>query len=217
MDCEFIRDVIGQPANVVSSLAMSAMGLWLLVRARAWPTAERRRSLALVGWSLVSTGIGSAAFHGPGGWSAHVLHDVTITALPVAAAVALEAERRNIDLVRWFGAVMAVVVLARMAHPLTHYPLTALAFGWLGYAVVHRRPLVRAGWLAAAALCLVLARVFFQLSRTGQVLCNPESLLQGHAAWHLLAGVGVVLVAKGLSMVPPRDIGSNIYSVRGLR
>lgn len=203
-DCENVRSIVGQPVNVLSSLAMSGLGIWLLWQARHWHDRTRKRSLLAVGIALVSTGIGSAAFHGPGGWIAHVLHDVTITALPLAAAVALEAERRAIDSTRWFGALMAMTVLTRMITPDAHIPATALAFGWLGFAIYKRRselPL-RRGWLGAAALTLIAARVFFELSRTGEVLCRPDSVLQGHAAWHILVAVSVVLTAKALSLLP---------------
>jgi len=47
---------------------------------------------------------------------------------------------------------------------------------------------------------LVSGAVVFALSRTGGPLCRPESLLQGHALWHL-ATAGA-LAAWGISALP---------------
>lgn len=56
--------------------------------------------------------------------------------------------------------------------------------------------LVRALWLLrrkppwAAIGLLAGARVIWASSRTGGPWCDPSSLLQGHAAWHILAAIG---------------------------
>ena len=46
---------------------------------------------------------------------------------------------------------------------------------------------------AAAVVALALAAVVNVLSRTGAPLCRPDSLLQGHAVWHVLTAVGAAL------------------------
>ena len=38
---------------------------------------------------------------------------------------------------------------------------------------------------------LVLGVIINGLSRTGGPLCRPESLLQGHAAWHVLSAASL--------------------------
>ena len=38
-----------------------------------------------------------------------------------------------------------------------------------------------------ALISFAIAVVFWALSFTGAPLCDPNSLLQGHALWHLLA------------------------------
>lgn len=60
--------------------------------------------------------------------------------------------------------------------------------------------LVRALWLLrrkppwAAIGLLAGARVIWASSRTGGPWCDPSSLLQGHAAWHILAAIGCWMV-----------------------
>jgi hypothetical protein len=44
---------------------------------------------------------------------------------------------------------------------------------------------------AAALLGLAGALAINQLSRTGAPLCGPDSLLQGHAAWHVLTAAAL--------------------------
>jgi hypothetical protein len=54
-----------------------------------------------------------------------------------------------------------------------------------------RRWLPRPG--AAAVLALVAGVAVNLLTRTGAPLCRPESVLQGHAAWHVLTAAGLAL------------------------
>lgn len=209
-DCETIRAVVGQPMNVASSLAMSVFGLGLVVVARRWEDRLRRQSLMLLGGALTSTGIGSALFHGPGGTWAWIAHDVTITAIPLAAALGFEAERRQRPAVVLFLAAMAAAVLARWASVEAQTISVALAFVGLLFAAYRRRSLglFNVPWLVASAGLLVAARVIFSLSRTGSVLCQPDSLLQGHAAWHVLIALAVVAAAKGFLMLPEGSAGA---------
>lgn len=62
-------------------------------------------------------------------------------------------------------------------------PATALAVAW------RRRSLPRP---PAAAMAAIAAGVVVNLlTRTGAPLCRPDSLLQGHALWHVLTAVGI--------------------------
>jgi hypothetical protein len=49
-----------------------------------------------------------------------------------------------------------------------------------------------ARWLLLGAGSFLLAFAIWLPSRTGTPLCNPDSLLQGHAVWHLLCAVATV-------------------------
>jgi len=52
------------------------------------------------------------------------------------------------------------------------------------------RPQVRTGYYVAGLIVNILAFTIWNLDQRGQ-LCAPESLLQGHAAWHLLGAVAL--------------------------
>jgi hypothetical protein len=141
-DCERIRpSVIAQPVNTASSLALCASGAWILPRR---PTTGR--GLAL-GTAAIAAGVGSAAYHGPGGRTARIVHDVTAVALCGALGAALMSPR------------------------------------------------ARASRRLAAVGCLATAAAVHTASRTGRVLCRPDSVWQGHALWHVLVAAAVVLTA----------------------
>jgi hypothetical protein len=62
-----------------------------------------------------------------------------------------------------------------------------------------------ARWLAAGAGLFLLAFAIWLPSRNGGTLCDPDSLLQGHAAWHLLcagATVALYFYARSEQSVP---------------
>jgi hypothetical protein len=139
-DCEAIRPgLIGQPANTVSSLALVAAAVPI---ARA---ARRRRAPA---WNAVAVasaleGVGSVAYHGPGGRGAKVLHDTGLVVLAASVGVAVGREGRPVsppplNATQTVGAVV-LHALSRTGGPLCscHSPLQ-------GHAVFHV--------LAAAAL-----------------------------------------------------------------
>jgi len=54
---------------------------------------------------------------------------------------------------------------------------------------------------ALAAGALALGGLVHGLSRTGGPLCRPKSLLQGHAAWHVLSAAALAAWARG-ALVP---------------
>ena len=141
-DCERIRPgLIAQPVNTASSVALCIAGAALLHRRAHRPG----RALGLL---AIAAGLGSVAYHGPGGRTSRIAHD--------ASAVALAA-----------GVVATLVV---------NPPRAA-------------RRVTSAGLFAAGA-------AVHRASRTGRLLCRPDSVLQGHALWHVLTAAAVVAVAE---------------------
>ena len=89
--------------------------------------------------------------------------------------------------------------VAEMVHDasLLAIPVAALAVAW------RRRSFPRPP--TAAVVALAVAAVANVLSRTGAPLCRPDSLLQGHAVWHVLTAVGAAL---WLARWPPAGGGA---------
>jgi hypothetical protein len=143
-DCERIRPgLVGQPANAISSLAFVATALPIVRAARR----RRRPAWLAVAAAAAVEGVGSVAYHGPGGRRAKRLHDAGIVALVATIAVAVAADGSPIaprprTAALTVGAV-ALHTLSRTGGPLCscHSPLQ-------GHAVFH---LLAAAALAAAA------------------------------------------------------------------
>ena len=177
-DCELIRDgLLGQPVNTASALAFVAIGVML----------ARRRPV--LGGAAIGVGIGSILFHGPMPSWAEWAHDVTLAALIVA--VVLEH--------RWLWVVVATGLLGIgfAALPAAAEATTAV-LAVVTLVVIARRVGSRPSSRQLAAFALFAAGVATAtLSRTGGPLCAPDSLLQGHAAWHLLGAAGLWAWAQG--------------------
>ena len=90
-DCEEIRPgLIGQPANTVSSLAFVAAAVPIASAARR----RRQPAWAAVAAATAVEGLGSVAYHGPGGRAAKRLHDGGLVALAATLGVAVGREGR---------------------------------------------------------------------------------------------------------------------------
>jgi hypothetical protein len=139
-DCEEIRPgLIGQPANTVSSLALVAAAIPI---ARA---GRRRRQPAWTAVAVASAieGVGSVAYHGPGGRRAKLLHDAGLVVLTAAVGVAIGREGRPVPR-RPLTAGLSVAAVTLHALSRTGGPLCSCRSPLQGHAVFHV--------LAAAAL-----------------------------------------------------------------
>jgi hypothetical protein len=214
-DCERCRPgFVSQPANTASSLAYVAAGVATLTDARRHPDRARAGTRA-VGWSLVAAGIGSVAYHGPGGTAGRWLHDSSLLAL--TGLIALADVHHTRGTAPTPGEVAAVGAAAGLAaHPRTSGAAqTVTAAAALG-AEVHRQLSTSAdagegvgdqeragtgrtagddlGLLAAALFTAGLA--LHAAGRTGRPLCRPDARLQPHAAWHVLSATALWLRAR---------------------
>lgn len=133
-DCERIRPgLIGQPANTASSLAFiaAAVPLW---RRPAWRT---------VAVALAFEGVGSVAYHGPGGRTSKFVHDAGLWLL---AAAFVRVARDEPQSLRPRRAAIVLGVCAVALHTLsrTGGPLCSCNSRVQGHALFHA--------LAAAAI-----------------------------------------------------------------
>lgn len=207
-DCEAVVDgVLGQPANTISSLAFVVAGAWLLSRAHhdggwRWGT---------LGLAAVAAGIGSIAYHGPMPPTGQFLHDLGLVSMPLTVgAIEVGVRRRGVPsmlAVLLPGLVAGGVVLA--VAPNVTAELTAVAAVWAGVGVLlawlrAARPIRDLRWrpLRILVAATVTGAALRFLGRTEGALCRPDTLLQAHAAWHVLAAVGVVAFAHAAYGVP---------------
>lgn len=141
-DCERIHPgFLGQPANALSSLAFVAAAVPIARRARA----TNSRAWAAVAAAAAVEGLGSVAYHGPGGRPSKVLHDVGLVALGAALA-ATRLQERSLR-VRPRAAALGAAAVALHALSRTGGPLCSCDSRLQGHALFH---LVAAAALVAA-------------------------------------------------------------------
>ena len=183
-DCEAIGvGFLGQPINTLTTLGFVLAGIIVI---------SRRRDGGWIGIGLIATGIGSLLFHGPMPPGNEWAHDVTLAWLVTMAAGWGS---------RWEGfthlLALAVIGLSFAVLPVIADPF-AVVMTFVAVISILRRDHTPA--TVAPLSLLAAAAVFGRLGATGGPLCDPESLLQPHAVWHLgaatalawwaLAGVG---------------------------
>jgi hypothetical protein len=182
-DCERCRPgLVSQPTNTVTSLAYVVAGADLLRRDQA------DRAFA---WAVIGVGVGSVAYHGPGGRWGRWLHDATLLSmlgLLVASDLTVHDGRRLPGPV--IGAVVAAAGVA--AHPVSS-EVAQVTVGAAAAAAETRR-IVRGGGRREPAVSgplLVAGLVGQVLGRTGRPWCRPDSPLQAHGAWHVLSAAAL--------------------------
>ncbi len=191
-DCERVRPgLVGQPVNTVTSLGYVAAGAWVARRRGDAPMALP----AAV--ALVLNGLGSVAYHGPGGRAGKWLHDTGLGAVNAVVAVGGLARLGRLghrDEVLADLALTAVAGTVLAAKPEAELavvgPLAVLA---VGQELVRPSRRGRGKRLVGGALLGIGALVHAR-SRTGGPWCRPDGFLQGHGAWHLLSAAGLALV-----------------------
>lgn len=191
-DCERLRDgVIAQPANTLSAGTLALSGLWIARRNR------HRRHAPLVGAVVAAAGLGSVAYHGPGGRAAGWAHDTSIAAM--LGLITLEDVREvRPDLsgaatLAYATAVVGIGVLLA-AWPHTIRQVTALLAGAAVVAEISARRLARDGTGQAhrtAEALMAAALVAYAAGRTESRACRPDSWIQPHGLWHTLSGAAM--------------------------
>jgi hypothetical protein len=206
------HSIVKQPANTWSNLGAVLAGL--LILAIADRERARRRGGArsapnpmmsggfyavLYGAVVLFLGPGSMAFHGSltrfGGWldTLSMILFITFVLLYDAARILRFDDRRTVfagaylslnallAVFTWvaYGSGMIVFVGAVAVAVILELVLSTRGIGGV------RRPLLP--WLTLGLVTFAIALVVWWLSWTGGLLCDPDSLFQGHAVWHVLA------------------------------
>ena len=190
-DCERLRDgLVAQPVNTASALAYLLAAAWLARQGARLDAAPRREALAF-GLAVAAAGVGSVDFHGPGSPAARWLHDAGLCAAVSFVAVhdlAQLAGARGRVVPAWAAAAGAGGVLLALAPRAGGAVAGALALLVAAgeVAVARRRPRGTRVAYRAGVVALAVGAACWWLGRTGGPWCDPDSPLQGHAAWHLL-------------------------------
>ncbi len=191
--CEAPRcAAIVEPANAWSNLAYVAVGLLLLRRPQ-----DRRFGLA-----ALAVGAGSFVYHASDAFVTQVLDFAGMYCfflLPLCAnLVRLGLLPQRHELRAYAGGVLALTALTP-AWALAGLPVQAIIGGLLAGILITeaRAPRPRHGrgsfFLSLALLFLAGACSLLDVTRT---FCQPHSLLQGHALWHVLSALSLWAAAR---------------------
>ncbi len=211
--CEAARDGwVRQPANTWSNLGFVLAGLAVAWRARRpellGAALGRRPGLATAYACLVVLlGPASAAMHAT--QSARGGHLDMLSMYLVASFAAAYAVTRRLGLPAVGFGLLFVALLAGcelVGTISTEIPVVMfagnVAFGLLlVLALTVELRMVRTGrlqvdgrWAVAAGLTMLVAFAIWNAANAG--LCDPRSLLQGHAVWHVLGAVAAYLLFR---------------------
>lgn len=195
-DCESIASgVLAQPVNTLSSLAYSIVGI-VIVGWAFRANGQERLVRIVFGVLMVATGAGSVMFHGPQGQGSQFFHDVTfLLALLFFAVLNTSTALSWAQSRRWaaFGAAAIVISGGLLLSPgATNAVMVALVVSVIGSDVALHRISPRGGWWYTTSLVAMTAAIaMFLLGRSGGPICDPESIFQGHALWHVLGAVAL--------------------------
>ncbi|MBW3605652.1 MAG: hypothetical protein KY460_12240 [Actinobacteria bacterium] len=183
--------MIAQPANTLSAGTLALSGLWIARRNR------QHRHARLVGAVVAAAGLGSVAYHGPGGRAAGWAHDATIAAM--LGVITLEDVREvrpdlsGATTVVYASAVAGVGALLAV-RPHTVRQVTALLAGAAVGAEISARRLARGDTRRAhrtAEALMAAALAAYAAGRTESRACRPDSWIQAHGLWHTLSGAAM--------------------------
>ncbi len=223
-DCEAISAVgLAQPVNSLTGV------IFLIVAALLVVGTVRRQMVSAAGavaFGVVANAAGTVAYHGRPGAVSHWIHDVALVVLlgtiagwhlgrirdrrstPDPATTTIWGTRGA-----WIGTVIAAVG-GGIAIAITHDATTPLAVVAIVIVVIaevvaRRRGLPAGlGWGLAAVIVAALAA--YGAGRSDSPLCNPGSIVQFHALWHVLIGVaGFVWADRALAAHGPA-VGSGV-------
>lgn len=180
-DCETIGSgFFGQPINSLTTIGFLLAGAVVVIE---------RRDRSWIGIGLIATGIGSLLFHGPMPPGSEWAHDLTLAwLLAVVAAAGSRWERTS-----RIPALVGLGILFALAPAVADPVAVGLTMVALFSLLRHDRSAVTLGPLFLLGAVAILGR----LGATGGPLCEPGSLFQPHAVWHLGAAFAVGWWALG--------------------
>ncbi len=202
--CEAARSgLLRQPANSLSNLGFVVAGIAIGWRAGLPAGRLARPGLATTyAVVVVLLGPGSMAMHATQtelGGRLDQLSMYLISCFALAYALMRLTGRSTGFFLGLFGSLLVVCEVVEQVD--VHLPVVdntgnlVFAIGLVStitIEVVLRRRGDRSldvRWVIGALAAIVAAFVIWNLSKDGRALCHPHSLLQGHAAWHLLCAL----------------------------
>jgi hypothetical protein len=186
-----------QPANSWSSLGFVLVGFWIMLAPRRSETTFAGWPALWFGFTAVVIGVGSFLLHATltlWGQFYDVLGMYLLSGFLLAYAVQRWRGWANSAALALYLAVCTMLIALLWIMPETRrWLFAAVLVVALTVELVMARPLrpnVQVSLFGYGLLANTIAFGIWILDNT-RTLCMPDSLLQGHAAWHLLGAIAV--------------------------
>jgi hypothetical protein len=209
--CERYGDTfLGQPANAVTSAAFVLAGVGIIVAGRRSASQrnlpERDPHTLVFGLLVSGIGVGSFIQHGPHpDWQAYA-HDLPLAAVLVfvAADAVSDLGGRDVSPAWWLVPTIAMVPVVAAGPTVSTIVQAVMASAAIGLTLVRarRRPMLRRTLYTALVMLAAGALIGTLTDRTA-VLCHADSVVQGHAAWHVLAAAALWRLAPAIGARRP--------------
>jgi Ceramidase len=201
--CELPRAdaMIVQPANSWSSYSYAFAGflMILLSQGRGWTSGFHRHAAALFGFTAIFVGLGSVLLHATltlWGQFFDVMGMYLTSGFMLVSAI---ARWRNLPsrgaVVLYLAVVGGLLVVLYLVPEVRRSLFAVVLIAAIALELIYARPR-RAGimlsYYVAGIATKALAFAIWNLDQHGLV-CQPESLFQGHAIWHLLGATSLWL------------------------
>ena len=199
--CEMPRvgTTLLQPANSFSSFGFVFVGFLMILfaRSREWGSAFPPLAACILAGAAIITGVGSVLLHATltlWGQFFDVLGMYLVSGFFLVAALAKWQGVSDRRAMVFYAVLCSILITILYALPevrrwLFAVILFAAIILELGFAR-SQRPQVQTGYYIAGLIANIVAFTIWNLDQRGQ-LCAPESLLQGHAVWHLLGALAL--------------------------
>ena len=193
-----------QPANSWSSFGYVLVGLFLIfeARGRAIATAFPVGAAITYGIGAITVGIGSVLLHATltlWGQFADVLGMYLLGGFQLVYALAKVMSLKRGTAVALYVAVCAALVAVLIVEPeVRRWLFFVVLITALIIEIAFARPKrdgVILRFLLLAILAKAVAFAFWTLDQK-LILCAPDSIMQGHAVWHLLGAVALFMTSR---------------------
>jgi len=201
--CEFPRigSLVLQPANSWSSYGYAFAGFLMIAQSQgaAWKSRFRSEAATAFGLTAIFVGLGSVLLHATltlwGQFFDVMGMYLTGGFMLVSALARWRGLPPRLAIILYLALVSALVLVLYQIPDVRRWlfgvVLVAAIVIELGFARP-RRAKVRVSYYFAGIATKAVAFTIWNLDQHG-TLCSPDSLLQGHAAWHLLGATSLWL------------------------
>jgi len=218
--CENIQDTfVRQPINAISSLSFVFVGIIAILgfgdipdRSKA-PIANLSYRI-LFASALIVVGMGSAFYHISLSFVGQSI-DVAgmylvINFILIYAFSRMAKISRRFAMAIYFFITGVLIIVILFFPEFRRYIFALLTVTAIALEVAYQRKsdtLLSRRYLVAAVFILAFAFLIW-LADTYKVFCQPNSLIQGHAIWHILGAISSLLVFKYYYSERSKPVGS---------